>query len=74
MSIVEGCNSYGICCDAEKVDDQNNEMSHVWQRGGDSNPLNRCNLVCIRPKRAAHPTARNKEIMYRALTVCATPP
>lgn len=54
MRIVEGCNSYGICCDAEKVGDQNNKMSHVLQRGGDSNPENRCNLVRIRPKRAAH--------------------
>ena len=34
--------------------DQNNKMSRVWQRGGDSNPENRCNLVRIRPKGAAH--------------------
>ena len=74
MRIVEGCNSYGICCDAEKVGDQNNKMSRVWQRGGDSNPENRCNLVRIRPKGAAQPAARNEEIMYRALTDCATLP
>lgn len=36
------------------VGDQNNKMSHVLQRGGESNPENRCNLVCIRPKGAAH--------------------
>ena len=29
MRIVEECNSYGICCDAEKVGDQNNKMSRV---------------------------------------------
>ena len=38
MRIVEGCNSYGICCDAEKVGDQNNKMSRVWQRGGIRTP------------------------------------
>ena len=67
MRIVEGCNSYGICCDAEKVDDQNNEMSHVWQRGGDSNPENRCNPVCIRPKGAAHASNEGlKKFIHRS--------
>ena len=62
MRIVEGCNSYGICCDAEKVGDQNNKMSRVWQRGGDSNPENRCNLVRIRPKRAARQQQEIKKL------------
>ena len=55
-------------------------MSHVWQRGGESNPENRCNLVRIRPKGAAHASNeglkksihRSTQLSYSAQTAAET--
>ena len=58
--------------------DKNNKMSHVLQRGGDLNPVIRCNPVCIRPKGAAHASNKGEEIFvlyplsYSAIDVAET--
>ena len=73
MRIVEGCNSYGICCDAEKVGDQNNKMSRVFHAAGIRTPRTDVILFAFARKGGARKQRGFEEIhslLYLAELLC----